>query len=649
MTHLKQVSTHGYRHLKRLVSVRTPKRPQLWWRTAILPAALVLLYIQWRYSQQRNSQVRIPEATLLDDDTPPKVETRYGRALTSHYAGWIESDFSKWNVSLISKALVERAAAEFPCQSGKLRIQIVGGTLWVDHSQESWPAGGWYPAELGGGWTSAKARTPYLILALLETLREYPGKVPDVDAVFHISDEPCVPTRVLGPNGEPAPPIFGYTATAGFADIPFPDFSFWGHEHTRMRGNLENPVQGWERQFDLLANNVSAAIPLHLRTPQLMWRGRVSDDRRDDLRRQFVQCPEVFKALQLADHTLFNLWEPEVKQDEVCGWRYQAYVESNAWATNFKQKLACGSVVIAIKPRFFEFFTRALRPGVHYLEVEPPAASGLAFASMCVALARQIKYMERAFQEATLPVNEDVDLALTYEDTEESLDSLNDPAKLNQAASPVDDGFSEGDAWGLTAQASPPTTAGHSSDPADAIQSSSGTLTLPSLHEMHRGNSATLQRAKASQLSPDDASKPFPLPWDVAANGQEFLRQHVRMKDVREYIRDALIMYSSLQDFQPAVVEGAECYTGASLHRQFGFPFEIDKRITEVAFPWLKDFVQPGCPPPIEADVPASGATETTLASGFILPKAELSPPAAEILKANIGDTLGNNSVSTRQ
>lgn len=51
--------------------------------------------------------------------------------------------------------------------------------------------------------------------------------------------------------------------------------------------------------------------------------------------------------------------------------------------------------------------------------------------------------MERAFQEATLPVNEDVDLALTYEDTEESLDSLNDPAKLNQAASPVDDGFSE--------------------------------------------------------------------------------------------------------------------------------------------------------------------------------------------------------------
>ena len=31
----------------------------------------------------------------------------------------------------------------------------------------------------------------------------------------------------------------------------------------------------------------------------------------------------------------------------------------------------------------------------------------------------------------------------------------------------------------------------------------------------------------------------------------QFLRRHVRMEDVREYIRDVLIMYSSLQSFQP--------------------------------------------------------------------------------------------------
>ena len=66
-------------------------------------------------------------------------------------------------------------------------------------------------------------------------------------------------------------------------------------------------------------------------------------------------------------------------------------MESNAWATNFKQKLACGSVVLAIKPRFFEFFSRALRPGVHYLEVETAAGPGPAFANMCTALVRQVR------------------------------------------------------------------------------------------------------------------------------------------------------------------------------------------------------------------------------------------------------------------
>lgn len=45
------------------------------------------------------------------------------------------------------------------------------------------------------------------------------------------------------------------------------------------------------------------------------------------------------------------------------------YIESGAWATNFKQKLASGSPVLAIDPRSPEFFSRALRPGMHYLPI----------------------------------------------------------------------------------------------------------------------------------------------------------------------------------------------------------------------------------------------------------------------------------------
>jgi Glycosyl transferase family 90 len=54
-----------------------------------------------------------------------------------------------------------------------------------------------------------------------------------------------------------------------------------------------------------------------------------------------------------------------LKQQAPCC-RYNVYIESGAWATNFKQKLASGSPVFAIDPRAPEFFSRALRPGVHY-------------------------------------------------------------------------------------------------------------------------------------------------------------------------------------------------------------------------------------------------------------------------------------------
>ena len=35
-----------------------------------------------------------------------------------------------------------------------------------------------------------------------------------------------------------------------------------------------------------------------------------------------------------------------------------------------KQKLSCGSVLLSNKLFFYDFFTRALKPGVHFVEVD---------------------------------------------------------------------------------------------------------------------------------------------------------------------------------------------------------------------------------------------------------------------------------------
>lgn len=54
-------------------------------------------------------------------------------------------------------------------------LQIVDGSLWVYHV--SMDKVGWYPAELGPGNVAAKGRVPYALLAIMETLRMFPGQV----------------------------------------------------------------------------------------------------------------------------------------------------------------------------------------------------------------------------------------------------------------------------------------------------------------------------------------------------------------------------------------------------------------------------------------------------------------------------------------
>ena len=56
-----------------------------------------------------------------------------------------------------------------------------------------------------------------------------------MDAVIQTSDFPCMLKDQPG-TGALAPPIFGYNSHPKFVDIPFPDYSYWGHEYRRLLG-----------------------------------------------------------------------------------------------------------------------------------------------------------------------------------------------------------------------------------------------------------------------------------------------------------------------------------------------------------------------------------------------------------------------------
>lgn len=127
------------------------------------------------------------------------------------------------------------------------------------------------------------------------------------------------------------------------------------------------------------------------------------------------------------------------------------------------------------------------------------------------------------------------------------------------------------------------------------------------------------------------------MPWEVAAAGQAFVRDHVRVESALLYIRwahgrawglaggqagaglttgvgpalpgsgkgpqhrlpqppqtrpllprrDLLKAYAGLQRFKPRPVSKSVCYTGARLLEAFGHPYPEDAKKVAAAYPWL--------------------------------------------------------------
>ena len=50
--------------------------------------------------------------------------------------------------------------------------------------------------------------------------------------------------------------------------------------------------------------------------------------------------------------------------------RYKIYIEGMAWSVSEKYILACDSMTLLVKPKYYDFFTRGLQPLVHYWPID---------------------------------------------------------------------------------------------------------------------------------------------------------------------------------------------------------------------------------------------------------------------------------------
>ncbi|GKV03078.1 hypothetical protein SLEP1_g15446 [Rubroshorea leprosula] len=121
------------------------------------------------------------------------------------YFRWIHEDLRPWRETGVTKDMVELAR-----KSSNFRLVIV-----------KWKA---YLQKYMGCY---ETRDVFSLRGILQLLRWYPGRLPDLDMMFECGDLPVIPCRNFrGPKACP-PPLFRYCSDEGSLDIVFPDWCFW--------------------------------------------------------------------------------------------------------------------------------------------------------------------------------------------------------------------------------------------------------------------------------------------------------------------------------------------------------------------------------------------------------------------------------------
>lgn len=103
--------------------------------------------------------------------------------------------------------MVERAK-----RTANFRLVVVDGRAYVERYRRAF-----------------QTRDVFTQWGILQLLRRYPGKIPDLDLMFDCVDWPVVKlVDYSGPNAMAPPPLFRYCGDDSTLDIVFPDWSFWG-------------------------------------------------------------------------------------------------------------------------------------------------------------------------------------------------------------------------------------------------------------------------------------------------------------------------------------------------------------------------------------------------------------------------------------
>lgn len=250
------------------------------------------------------------------------------------YFKWIHEDLKPWKKKGITREMVEKAK-----KTAHFRLVVKNGKGYLEKYKNK---------------EAIQTRDVFTVWGILQLLRKYPGKIPDLELMFDCNDKPVVPI------GLDPPPVFGYCADRWTQDIVFPDWSFWGW--------AEINIKPWDHLLkDIKKGN--KRVKWKDREPYAYWKGNPYTAA---TRLDFLNC-NVSTAQDWNLRLFTQDWIKESEQGfnhsnlaDQCTYRYKVYIEGYAWSVSEKYILACDSPALLVKPRYYDFFTRSLQPLQHY-------------------------------------------------------------------------------------------------------------------------------------------------------------------------------------------------------------------------------------------------------------------------------------------
>ncbi|KAF3448544.1 hypothetical protein FNV43_RR09257 [Rhamnella rubrinervis] len=275
-----------------------------------------------------------PTTFQTNDILDPSSET-----ICPNYFRWIHEDLRPWKSTGITRDMVERAN-----ETAHFRLVIVNGKAYIEKYKKS-----------------IQTRDVFTVWGILQLLRRYPGRLPDLELMFDCDDRPVIQSRnYRGPNTTGPPPLFRYCGDRWTMDIVFPDWSFWGW--------AEINIKPWDSLLKEIKEG-NKRIKWMQREPYAYWKGNpfVAENRKDLLKCNVSDSQDWNARLFIQDW--IREGQEGFKQSNVadqCTHRYKIYIEGYAWSVSEKYILSCNSPTLLVKPSFYDFFTRSLQPLHHY-------------------------------------------------------------------------------------------------------------------------------------------------------------------------------------------------------------------------------------------------------------------------------------------